>query len=190
MGVGYAWGVPEGLFTGEVEAFRAEVCRFLRQELDPARTAGRVDPSDRTGLDHDFERALQRRAGERGYLAVSLDPSVGILLNVSEDHLDRHGTLAAYAAIKERLVAGVAPGGTSIVGVDDNWGQAAADRIERAGRAVVRVSVRRPLPYGRWPLRLQVAGSPSSAPCSSWASCRRASTAASGRSPGRWGSRC
>src|SRR5215468_5994747 len=26
-------------------------------------------------------------------LAPSLDPSVGILLNVSEDHLDRHGTL-------------------------------------------------------------------------------------------------
>jgi UDP-N-acetylmuramoylalanine--D-glutamate ligase len=81
-------------------------------------------------------------------LAPSLDPSVGILLNVSEDHLDRHGSLRAYAAIKERLVAGVAPGGTPIVGVDDNWGQAAADRIERAGRAVVRVSVRRPLPDG------------------------------------------
>jgi len=81
-------------------------------------------------------------------LAPSLDPSVGILLNVSEDHLDRHGTLRNYAAIKERLVAGVVPGGTPIVGVDDNWGQAAADRIERAGRAVVRVSVRRPLPDG------------------------------------------
>jgi UDP-N-acetylmuramoylalanine--D-glutamate ligase len=81
-------------------------------------------------------------------LAPSLDPSVGILLNVSEDHLDRHGTLREYAAIKERLVAGVQPGGTPIVGVDDNWGQAAADRIERAGRPVVRVSVRRPLPDG------------------------------------------
>jgi UDP-N-acetylmuramoylalanine--D-glutamate ligase len=81
-------------------------------------------------------------------LAPSLDPSVGILLNVSEDHLDRHGTLRAYAAIKERLVVGVTRGGTPIVGVDDNWGQAAADRIERAGRAVVRVSVRRPLPDG------------------------------------------
>jgi len=81
-------------------------------------------------------------------LAPSLDPSVGILLNVSADHLDRHGTLRDYAAIKERLVAGVQPGGTPIVGVDDNWGQAAADRIERAGRRVVRVSVRRPLADG------------------------------------------
>jgi UDP-N-acetylmuramoylalanine--D-glutamate ligase len=81
-------------------------------------------------------------------LAPSLDPSVGILLNVSADHLDRHGTLRDYAAIKERLVAGVQPGGAPIVGVDDNWGQAAADRIERAGRRVVRVSVRRPLADG------------------------------------------
>src|SRR5712691_9555582 len=38
--------------------------------------------------------------------------------------------------------------GTAIVGVDDNWCQAAADRIERAGRTVVRVSVRRPLADG------------------------------------------
>src|SRR5438132_9377290 len=32
-------------------------------------------------------------------LAPSLDPSIGILLNVTADHLDRHGTLANYAAI-------------------------------------------------------------------------------------------
>ena len=40
-------------------------------------------------------------------LSPSLDPSVGILINVSEDHIDRHGTLRNYAAVKERLVAGV-----------------------------------------------------------------------------------
>jgi UDP-N-acetylmuramoylalanine--D-glutamate ligase len=81
-------------------------------------------------------------------LAPSLNPSVGILLNVTEDHLDRHGTLANYAAIKERLVAGVQGGGTAIVGVDDNFCQAVADRIGRAGKRVERVSVRRPLPDG------------------------------------------
>ncbi|MET0631892.1 MAG: UDP-N-acetylmuramoyl-L-alanine--D-glutamate ligase [Xanthobacteraceae bacterium] len=81
-------------------------------------------------------------------LAPTLDPSVGILINVSEDHLDRHGTLAHYAAVKERLVAGVQADGTAVVGVDDNWCQAAADRIERAGKNVVRVSVRRPLADG------------------------------------------
>ena len=31
-------------------------------------------------------------------LTPSLDPTVGILINISEDHIDRHGTLDHYAA--------------------------------------------------------------------------------------------
>src|ERR1700741_4100143 len=81
-------------------------------------------------------------------LAPSLDPSVGILLNISEDHIDRHGTLENYAAVKERLVAGVQPRGTSIVGVDDGWCRNIADRLDRAGKNVVRISVRNPLADG------------------------------------------
>src|SRR3954466_3875699 len=81
-------------------------------------------------------------------LAPSLDPKIGILLNVTEDHLDRHGTLAHYAAVKERLVAGVQPQGTAIVGVDDGWSRNTADRIEQAGGRVVRISVKNPLPDG------------------------------------------
>src|SRR5579864_8394342 len=67
-------------------------------------------------------------------LCPSLAPSVGILLNISEDHIDRHGTLEHYAAVKERLVAGVQPQGAAIIGVDDIWCRAAADRIEQAGK--------------------------------------------------------
>jgi UDP-N-acetylmuramoylalanine--D-glutamate ligase len=81
-------------------------------------------------------------------LAPSLDPSVGILLNISEDHIDRHGTIAHYAAVKERLVAGVQKQGTAIVCVDDTWCRNAADRIERDGQRVVRISVKNPLPDG------------------------------------------
>jgi UDP-N-acetylmuramoylalanine--D-glutamate ligase len=81
-------------------------------------------------------------------LTPSLDPSVGILLNVTEDHLDRHGTIEHYAAVKERLVAGVQAGGTAIVGVDDPYCAAVADRVERIGKKVVRVSVKRPLADG------------------------------------------
>ena len=40
-------------------------------------------------------------------LAPSLEPSVGVLINITPDHLDRHGTMENYAAIKERLVANV-----------------------------------------------------------------------------------
>jgi UDP-N-acetylmuramoylalanine--D-glutamate ligase len=81
-------------------------------------------------------------------LATGLDPSIGILINLTEDHLDRHGTMDNYAAVKERLIAGIPPDGTAIVGVDDNRCQAIADRAARSGRRVVRVSVRHPLAYG------------------------------------------
>src|SRR3569623_1559073 len=78
-------------------------------------------------------------------LTPSLDPSVGILLNVSEDHIDRHGTIEHYAAVKERLVAGVQAQGSAIVGVDDGFCRDIAARLDRAGRNVVRISVMNPL---------------------------------------------
>jgi UDP-N-acetylmuramoylalanine--D-glutamate ligase len=78
-------------------------------------------------------------------LAPSLDPSVGVLLNVTPDHLDRHGTIENYAAIKERLVANA---DVAVVAVDDDWCQSVADRLSLAGVDVVQVSVRRPLPDG------------------------------------------
>jgi UDP-N-acetylmuramoylalanine--D-glutamate ligase len=81
-------------------------------------------------------------------LAPTIDPRVGILINVSEDHLDRHGTLAHYAAVKERLVAGVPAGGTAVIGVDDEWCAAAAQRVAAKGRPVVRISTRKRLPDG------------------------------------------
>ncbi|MFZ5735009.1 MAG: UDP-N-acetylmuramoyl-L-alanine--D-glutamate ligase [Pseudomonadota bacterium] len=86
-------------------------------------------------------------------LTPSLDPSVGILLNVSEDHIDRHGTLAHYAAVKERLVASVQANGAAVVGVDDQWCQAIADRVENAGKRTVRISVKRPLADGLYVVR-------------------------------------
>jgi UDP-N-acetylmuramoylalanine--D-glutamate ligase len=81
-------------------------------------------------------------------LAPSLDPSIGILINLSEDHLDRHGTMAHYADVKARLVAGVPEDGIAIVGVDDEWCRATADRLARSGKPVVRISVRGALADG------------------------------------------
>ncbi len=81
-------------------------------------------------------------------LAPTLNPSVGILINLSEDHLDRHGTMQHYTAVKERLIAGVPNDGTAIVGVDDEWCRAVAERREQAGKPVTRVSVRQVLSDG------------------------------------------
>ncbi|WP_029006558.1 UDP-N-acetylmuramoyl-L-alanine--D-glutamate ligase [Azorhizobium doebereinerae] len=83
-------------------------------------------------------------------LAPGLDPSVGVHLNLTPDHIDRHGTFAHYAAVKERLIAGVQGGGTAVVGVDDELSAAIADRAEQAGTHVVRLSVKQPLADGIW----------------------------------------
>ncbi|MCO4315972.1 UDP-N-acetylmuramoyl-L-alanine--D-glutamate ligase [Phyllobacterium sp. 21LDTY02-6] len=78
-------------------------------------------------------------------LAPSLNPTAGILLNLTPDHLDRHGTMQHYAEIKERLVAG---SDTAIIGVDDSYCAAIADRLERAGKRVERISKRMPVRNG------------------------------------------
>ena len=72
-------------------------------------------------------------------LAPTMNPTAGILLNLTPDHLDRHGTMQHYADVKERLVAGSK---TAIVGTDDSYSALIADRLERAGTKVTRVSKR------------------------------------------------
>ena len=52
-------------------------------------------------------------------LAPSLKPSVGLLINLTPDHLDRHGTMENYAAIKQRLLQQVPSVGQVIVGKRD-----------------------------------------------------------------------
>jgi UDP-N-acetylmuramoylalanine--D-glutamate ligase len=73
-------------------------------------------------------------------LAPSLAPSVGLMINVTPDHLDRHGTIEAYAGIKERLVAAA---DIALVGVDDAYCRAVVARLKSAGRnKVVAISQR------------------------------------------------
>ncbi len=51
-------------------------------------------------------------------ITFSLACEVAVLLNITPDHLERHGTLAAYAAAKARLFAMQTPFATAIVGMD------------------------------------------------------------------------
>jgi UDP-N-acetylmuramoylalanine--D-glutamate ligase len=78
-------------------------------------------------------------------LAPSLNPTVGIVLNITPDHLDRHGTMDNYAAVKERLIAGA---DTAVIGVDDAWCQAMAARRAQTGRPLIPISVERVLTDG------------------------------------------
>ena len=73
-------------------------------------------------------------------LAPSLAPHIGILLNLTPDHLDRHGSMENYAAIKERLVASSK---LAVVGIDDDYCRAIHARLEDADRPVIAISKER-----------------------------------------------
>jgi UDP-N-acetylmuramoylalanine--D-glutamate ligase len=47
--------------------------------------------------------------------AEAFRPDIGVLLNIFPNHLDRHGTLEAYAGLKGRLFAHLQPGDTALV---------------------------------------------------------------------------
>lgn len=72
-------------------------------------------------------------------LSPSLSPGIGILLNLSPDHIDRHGTMAHYAAIKERMIAA---SDVAVIGVDDTFCEEIALRRSRAGGPMVPVSLK------------------------------------------------
>ena len=67
-------------------------------------------------------------------LTPSLRPSIGVLLNLSPDHLDRHGTMENYAAIKARLIGN---SDRKVIGVDDDWCADICDRLRLADQGFV-----------------------------------------------------
>ncbi|MGG5821545.1 UDP-N-acetylmuramoyl-L-alanine--D-glutamate ligase [Falsiroseomonas sp. HW251] len=71
----------------------------------------------------------------------------GVMLNLSADHLDRHGSMAGYAAAKAEIFARQQPEDLAVVGQDDAWTAAMA-----AGRrARLRsISALRPIAGGIW----------------------------------------
>ncbi len=79
-------------------------------------------------------------------LTPSLAPSIGILLNISPDHLDRHGSMESYAGLKARLVAEAR---RPIIGADDDWCCDVIERLRLANRSWVDIlSVKTQVAYG------------------------------------------
>jgi UDP-N-acetylmuramoylalanine--D-glutamate ligase len=80
-------------------------------------------------------------------LAPSIAPDAAALLNITPDHLDRHGTLENYARIKAMIFAHLPSGGTAVIGVDDAPSRAVADKL-KGPFAVKRIAVGRSVETG------------------------------------------
>ncbi len=78
-------------------------------------------------------------------LTQSLDADVAVLLNLSPDHLDRHGDMGGYAAAKARLFAMQGPGKIAVIATDDEHTRAIAQAV---GARLVEVSGSRGLQSG------------------------------------------
>ena len=70
-------------------------------------------------------------------LTSSLHPDVAIILNVSPDHLDRHGGMEGYVAAKRRILLNQGKGDTAVIGVDDPWGARICTEITAANRRTI-----------------------------------------------------
>jgi UDP-N-acetylmuramoylalanine--D-glutamate ligase len=74
-------------------------------------------------------------------LCHTLHCRVAVWLNLTPDHLDRHGDLAGYAAAKERIFRHQGAGDRAVIGIDDAPSHSVAQRLQAAGRDVTTVSL-------------------------------------------------
>jgi UDP-N-acetylmuramoylalanine--D-glutamate ligase len=68
-------------------------------------------------------------------------PRVAVLLNITPDHADWHGSLESYAADKARIFENLDADDTAIIDIDDPGSRPHAELIEARGIDVVRVSL-------------------------------------------------
>jgi UDP-N-acetylmuramoylalanine--D-glutamate ligase len=79
-------------------------------------------------------------------LCERLRCKVAVWLNLTPDHLDRHGDLAGYIAAKERIFANQGAGDVAVVGLDDAPSREVAYRLQHEGRRVLGVSLDEAVP--------------------------------------------
>jgi UDP-N-acetylmuramoylalanine--D-glutamate ligase len=73
-------------------------------------------------------------------LTETFHPKVAVLLNITPDHIDWHGSLEAYAGDKARIFENMTSADTAVIDVDDAGAAPLAEAVAETGVQVVRVS--------------------------------------------------
>jgi len=74
---------------------------------------------------------------------------VAVLLNISPDHLDRHGGLGGYTRAKKNIFRGQGSGDVSVVGIDDDASRAIYQELKaQNGRKIIPISCESITPGG------------------------------------------
>lgn len=137
--VEWVWRTVKGRYLGVTgTAGKGTVTTWLQQVLIAAGTdtvaGGNIDPAlvavARPGATHVVE--LSSFQLER---VPTFRPDVAVVLNLGEDHLDRHGTVAAYHGAKRNLLAGLGPEQTLVTNADDpileQWAASTSAKVQR-----------------------------------------------------------
>jgi len=87
-------------------------------------------------------------------LTSNLKPDVAVLLNITPDHLDRHGGMDGYVEAKRRVFLNQAKGDTAVIGVDDPFCQRICTEITAANkRTIWPISAQRAMGRGVYALQ-------------------------------------
>ena len=79
-------------------------------------------------------------------LCKEFEADIAVLLNITPDHIDRHGSMEGYVASKESIFKG---NGTAIICVDDEHTQVIYKRLRlQGGRKIIPVSITQELEHG------------------------------------------
>ncbi|MEM9049121.1 MAG: UDP-N-acetylmuramoyl-L-alanine--D-glutamate ligase [Pseudomonadota bacterium] len=101
---------------------------------------------------HDGEVVVLELSSYQIELARALAPDIAVFLNLSDDHLDRHGGRGGYFAAKRRLFAEGGPE-RAIIGVDEPEGRFLAAQLREeadTGDPVIRISTTLRLREAGW----------------------------------------
>jgi UDP-N-acetylmuramoylalanine--D-glutamate ligase len=84
-------------------------------------------------------------------LVTSLTFDIAVLLNITPDHLDRHGDMDGYIAAKKRIFAHQDSSAVAVVGIDDSICRDIANELSGGeGPGVIPISAIGPAPGGVW----------------------------------------
>ena len=171
-------GVP---VIGDIELFALALAEAKIMDVKVVGVTGTNGKSTTTALIGHMLKAAGRDAqvgGNIGEAALNLDPPrpgmvyvlelssyqldlirtlrchAAVWLNITPDHIDRHGDLKGYAAAKKRIFASQRPGDAAIVGADDKPSASVLTELRgRAnGRSVIPVSAMKAVPEGVYAL--------------------------------------
>jgi UDP-N-acetylmuramate--alanine ligase len=114
------------------------VVALQRSGFDPSFAVGGDLGQPGTNAHHGSGNIFVAEADESDGSLLEYSPDVAVVTNVEADHLDFFGTEAAYAAVFDKFVDRLRPGGALVVCVDDEGAAALAARSAADGVRVLR----------------------------------------------------